>query len=340
MYIMGTSGMNTKNKSILTNLINNGLDAIRLNASHGTIKEFQDIVNYKNKNNYNIHILLDLAGAKIRVSDRLHTSLSINTGTKVLFCGEDVYDSYNKDAHSNLIVPLTIDNNSLITSPITSLSIKDGTLNFNIINISTRGILAISKNSGIIRETKGCNIPGLKRGNTPLSVNDKTILNWGLDNSVDIISQSFVEDPIDLLSLNNYIRSHSDLRPKILAKIETLIGFKNIDNILPECDGIIIGRGDLIPETSLLDAPYIEASIIAKTKSQNKDIFIATHLLDSMKKSSSPSLTEVECIYNYIKMNVDGFILCGETSFGKHPIKAVRVLKSLIERYQDNIEKQ
>lgn len=339
MYIMGTSGMNTRNKSILSNLINNGLNSIRLNASHGTIEEFQDIVNYKNKNNYNIHILLDLAGSKIRVSTKLQTTLSINTGTKVLFCGEDVYDSYNKNAHNNLIVPLTIDHNSLTTSSITSLSIKDGTLNFNILNISNRGILAISKNSGIIRKTKGCNIPGLKRCNNHLSIDDKTILNWGLNNSVDIISQSFLEDPIELKSLKNYIKSHSDLRPKILAKVETLVGFKNIDNIIPECDGIIIGRGDLIPETSLLDAPYIEASIINKTKSQNKEIIIATHVLDSMKKNSSPSFTEVECIYNYIKMNIDGFILCGETSFGKHPIKAVRVLKVLIERYQNSIEK-
>lgn len=337
MYIIGTSGMNTKNKSILSNLINSGLDTIRLNAAHGTTCEFQDIINYTQKNNHNIHILLDLAGSKIRVSNKLKNTLSINTGTKVLFCGEDVYTSLNTQKNI-LIVPLTIDNDSLIASPITNISIKDGTLNFNILDISSKGILTISKNNGIIRETKGCNIPGLKKCSNHLSNNDKKYLNWGLKNSIDIISQSFVEDSLDLIHLKNYIKSHSNSSPKVFAKIETLVGYNNINSILNECDGIIIGRGDLIPETSLLEAPLIEDIIINKTQSQNKKIIIATHLLDSLKKSTSPTLTEIECIYNYIKTNIDGFILCGETSYGKHPIKSVRMLKSLIERYQNNIE--
>lgn len=337
MYIMGTSGINTKNKSILSNLINSGLDTIRLNAAHGNIGEFQDIINYTQKNNQHIHILLDLAGSKIRVSNKLKTTLSINLGTKVLFCGEDLYPSPNTQKNT-LMVPLTIDNNSLITSPITNISIKDGTLNFTILDISSKGILTISKNNGIIRKTKGCNIPGLKKSSSHLSNSDKKYLTWGLKNSIDIISQSFVEDSLDLIPIKNHINSHSNSKPKIFAKIETLVGYNNINSILDECDGIIIGRGDLIPETSLLDAPFIEDTIINKTQSRNKEIIIATHLLDSIKKSTSPSLTEVECIYNYIKKNIDGFILCGETSYGKHPIKAVRILKSLIERYQGSIE--
>ena len=168
------------------------------------------------------------------------------------------------------------------------------------------------------------------------SDNDKKAIRWGIQNKVNIICQSFVEDKKDIDELKKFIEENNGDNdfPKIWAKIETLNGVKNVENILECVDGIVIGRGDLIPETSIEDTPVYEDKIIQiVTKSINKDIIVATHLLNSMKLGKVPSLCEVESIYNFIKVGVTGFLLAGETSVGKAPIKTAEFLHNLILKY-------
>ena len=148
--------------------------------------------------------------------------------------------------------------------------------------------------------------------------------------------QSFVEDKEDVEELKKFLdeNKNGDNVPKVWAKIETLKGVKNLERILSCVDGIVIGRGDLIPETSIEDTPIYQEKIIqAVTKFTNKDLIVATHLLNSMKLGKVPSLCEVESIYNLIKEGVTGFLLAGETSVGKAPIKTVKFLNELIVRY-------
>jgi Pyruvate kinase len=52
-----------------------------------------------------------------------------------------------------------------------------------------------------------------------------------------------------------------------------------------------------------------------------------------MKNGKMPSISEVESIYNFIKAGATGFILAGETSIGKAPVKTVEFLKKLVEKY-------
>ena len=196
---------------------------------------------------------------------------------------------------------------------------------------------------GIVRKGKGCNIKNLDRSVLSLSKEDKMAILWGIKNNVDIICQSFVENKEDVKSIKNFIDQHKtdDTNIKIWAKIETLNGVKNIDKIIEEADGIVIGRGDLIPETSIEDTPMYEEKIISEvSKNKDKDLVIATHLFNSMKVGKMPYLAEVESIYNFMRKGVTGFLLAGETSVGKAPVKTVKFLKNLIYKYENIIKEE
>ena len=124
---------------------------------------------------------------------------------------------------------------------------------------------------------------------------------------------------------------------KIFSKIETINGIKNYNRILNVSDGIIIARGDLVPECGLIESVKKEFELLNKLKRQvyYSEIIIATHVLDSMKHCTSPNINEVESIYNFIKNGVTGFLLAGETSVGKNPVKTASYLKKLIETYEE-----
>ena len=231
---------------------------------------------------------------------------------------------------------MNIKNKILNEKDYKEIGIKDNTMLFNVIGRNDELIRVVTVRGGIIRKGKGCNIKGLDRKVILFSEKDKNAITWGMKNKVDIICQSFVEDEKDIKEIKSYLNDNmlNQAKPKIWAKIETLNGINNMKSILSEADGIVIGRGDLIPETSIEDTPIYEEKIINETiKHKDKDIIIATHLFNSMKNGKMPSISEVESIYNFIKAGATGFLLAGETSIGKAPIKTVKFLNDLINKY-------
>ena len=119
----------------------------------------------------------------------------------------------------------------------------------------------------------------------------------------------------------------------IWAKVETPKGIDNLDEILEVVDTVVIGRGDLVPESGILNSVKLQEVAIERIKEKNKKIIIATHLLNSMKNGHLATLPEIESIYRFVKLGVDGFLLAGETSIGKAPIQTVKFLKDLLEYY-------
>ena len=249
----------------------------------------------------------------------------------MLFCGEDIYKKENGAFNSKKIIPLNLCNEILIKNTVEEITMKDNTMKFKILSIGSSGILAEAIKGGVIRAEKGCNIKGFKRESLELSIKDKIDLQWAVENKIDIISVSFVEKRDDICNIKRYLDSKS-FKPIIWAKIETPKGIENIKEILEGVDGIIIGRGDLIPESSITYVPIYQDMIIKASK--GKDIIIATHILNSMRDGMEPKLSEVESIFNHLKNGVNGFLLAGETSIGKVPISTVEFLNNLISEYR------
>ena len=336
MYIIGTAGPNIKEKSSIKGIIDNGVNVLRFNFAHGSEDEFLEFLKFTKDIDKNVKIVLDLSGTKIRVSNRFDYIYKIYEREEVYFCGEDKYESIKSSFNNKKLIPLNIKDELLHLKKYKEISIKDNTMNFRIIGKKDSAIKTITIKGGIIRKGKGCNIKNLDRGKFDLSENDKKAILWGIENQVDIICQSFVEEINDIKKIKEFLSKNSitEYKPTIWGKIETLKGVNNIKGIIKEVDGIVIGRGDLIPETSIEDTPIYEQIVMDEVlKEGNKDLIIATHIFNSMKNGKRASIAEVECVYNFIKAGVTGFLLAGETSIGKTPLKTVKFLKSLIDKY-------
>lgn len=337
MLVIATIGPSTKEKQVLRDVIDSGANMLRFNFSHGRIEEFEESINVARSIKKDILIMQDLSGSKIRVSDKLPYIIKLYNGEEVFFCGEDRYEEVKGDLvyESKKVVPLNISKEILRKNKIKCISMKDNTMFFETLNIEEDFIKVRVKKGGVIRAGKGCNIKGLNRNEIGLSEKDKEDIKWGINHNVDVICQSFVERVRDIDLVKKYINKESDnFVPKIWAKIETPVGVKNIDKLVKEVDGIVIGRGDLIPECSIEDAPIYEGKVIRICRKYDKDIIIATHILNSMKNGRRAELSEVESVYNFINSGVDGFLLAGETSVGKVPIKTVHFLNKLINKYK------
>ncbi len=115
-----------------------------------------------------------------------------------------------------------------------------------------------------------------------------------------------------------------------------MAGLNNYKEIMSFSDGIVIARGDLVPECSMEVSVEEEFKLLNNLRNENydKEIIIATHVLDSMKNTLNNSISEIESIYSFINNGVTGFLLAGETSIGKYPLQVVQLLNKLIKMYK------
>ena len=236
------------------------------------------------------------------------------------------------------LIPLNISSEIISNNNIEKISMKDGTMNFKVID-QNNGFLKVRViNDGIIRGGKGCNIPGIYFENKELTKKDKKSLKWAIENNIKMKSQSFVENKRDIDHIRKYIcEINGDLKSiKLLSKIETNLGVDNFKEIIRYSDGIIIARGDLIPECGLINSVDKEFDLLLKVKKyeKEKEVIIATHILDNMRKGIIPNINELESIYTFVNLGVTGFLLASETSIGNYPVKSVEMLKILINLYK------
>ena len=342
MHIIATIGPKSMDKDVLRGFVEGGVDIFRLNCSHFNESEFNRVIKYAREINEDVHIVADLCGKKIRVSEMLTCIYKIFPGEEVYFCGEDFYSKIEKENMGDMkLIPLTVKAESLIKSTIKTISLKDDTMNFEILEKRQGVIKAKVINGGVIRGGKGCNIPELDKSEVFLTNKDKINIDWALSKGVDIICQSYVDDKRDIDILNKYIKSKINKinkykKPKIWAKVETKIGMENLNSISNRVDAIVIGRGDLVPECGLINSVDLQSKAITDLVHKGSSVIIATHLLNSMKNGERATLPEMESIYTFVKAGVSGFMLAGETSIGKVPIKTVEFLKEAIISFDFN----
>ena len=338
MKIIATIGPNSSNRKVLAELINNGVDIFRLNFSHFYESEFIKILNDSRSIKKDISIMADLCGKKVRVAENLKNVFKVYINDIVYFCSSDVYSLIVNNNDKSKIIPLNIKSEIIEKNDIKKISMKDGTMNFDIIDKDKIFLKAIAKDTGVVRGGKGCNIPGADLGENSLNDKDKENLKWAIDNNIDIIGQSYVESSRDILCVREYIKkvkgNQNDI--KIFSKLETIIGLNNYKEIMNCSDGIVIARGDLVPECGMEISVEQEFELLKKLKSNkhNKEIIIATHVLDSMKSRLNSTISEIESIYTFINNGATGFLLAGETSIGKYPVQTAKLLNELIKRYK------
>jgi len=207
--------------------------------------------------------------------------------------------------------------------------------------IDTDGIAARCEviTGGMVSDRKGINLPGVQVSTPSLSKKDMADAHFGIEKGVDFFALSFVRQARDVLRLRHLLDEQDAPQP-IIAKIEKPEGWQNLDSILEECEGVMVARGDLGVEMAIERVPAIQKSIIEKARERGRFVITATQMLESMIENAMPTRAEVSDVANAIYDGTSAIMLSAETSAGKYPVEAVKVMARIACETEDSINRK
>ncbi len=298
------------------------MDVFRLNASHGThedhARRIKNVRALELELGRHTGILLDLQGPKIRLGTFKEGKCVLQDGAHFSITTQAVEGSC--EIASTTYVDLARD-----VKPGDPILVADGTVILKV--LSTDGVTAVCEvvHGGPISDRKGINLPGVAISTPSLSKKDIADAHFGVKQGVDFFALSFVRQAKDILRLRHLLEEVDATQP-IIAKIEKPEGYQNLEAILEESDGVMVARGDLGVEMALEKVPAIQKHIIERARLKGKFVITATQMLESMVENPVPTRAEVSDVANAIYDGTSAVMLSAETSAGKFPIEAVKVM--------------
>ena len=331
--IVATLGPACDSKEIIEEMMGVGVNVFRINFSHADydnvtqkIKEIREI---NLRNGFNVAILADLQGPKLRVGVM---------GEKVKLKKDDtfIFTTLKCEGTSEKAY-MTYQNFPKDVKPGEQILVDDGKLLFEV--IKTDGKTEVTTKvlrGGKLKSKKGVNLPNTSISLPALTEKDKQDALFAIKMEVDWIALSFVRHAEDLIELRNLITEHSDFRIPIMAKIEKPEAVARIQQITPHCDGLMVARGDLGVEVEMEKVPLIQKKLVLQAKKARIPVIIATQMMESMITSQVPTRAEVNDVANSIMDGADAVMLSGETSVGEFPVEVIHKIRSIIENVEDS----
>ena len=323
--ILCTLGPACDNEEIVRDLIKEGLDGVRFNFSHGThqehlerIKRFRKI---EKEFGLKLPCILDTNGSEIRLGN-FAEPVVLKEGQKYTLTTQEVPGDINQATVSHKGITKDL-------KPGDKVLIDDGLVELDVDSITDTDVLCIVKNSGKISSHKGVNLPGIKTTLPSLTEKDIEDIKFGVENGFDFVAASFIRTKEDCLNIKKYLKQFGGEHVKLIAKIENQEGLDNLDEILFECEGMVVAIGDLGMEIPIQRIPIEQKRIIRKCFRAGKIVIISTQVLESMKTNPRPTRAEVTDVSNAIIDGSTAILLSGETASGKHPIEALKYLNRI-----------
>jgi pyruvate kinase len=332
--ILVTLGPATKGVVTIRELINTGIDAVRLNLSHGSYDSFENMFDSIHtactQENTPLATLVDLQGPKIRVGELETPTVLLKTGNLIEITTDDIKGNENiiSTSYKSLVQDAKIGNKVLINDGLIRLTIQEKKISSLICKID---------NGGILSPKKGMNLPGMKLSTPSITQKDYEDLEFVLKHRVDYIALSFVRSADDVMELKNWLKDKGKNIP-VIAKIEKSEAVDNLDSIINIADGIMIARGDLGVELPPQDVPVLQKAIIKKCNQIGKLVITATQMLESMIHSPIPTRAEASDVANAVWDGSDVVMLSGETSVGEFPVRTVKMMNDILKKTELHFE--
>ena len=319
--IIATLGPASFNPEIISKLILNGMDVVRINMSHydgsTDLKSHIDFIrNEADKQNKGIGIIFDLCGPKIRVGKIAESSINIIKGNHYTL------------GVSRCDIPLNMDISFNSQSSKGLVKINDGILSFNILKVNNNSLEIVANESGEIIAGKGINFPGVTLNLPALTDKDKKDIELAVQLNIDWLAMSFVRTAEDYILINTELDKHKMSIP-VIAKIEKPEAITNLGSIIDSFDGILVARGDLGVEMPIKKLPILQKKIVNECLTKRKPVIIATQILETMINNSNPTRAEVNDIANAIYDGADAMMLSGETAIGSYPLESVEIMNEI-----------
>ena len=329
--IVCTIGPKSESKEMLTKLVENGMNVMRLNFSHGDFVEhgtrITRIREVCEETGKNVAVLLDTKGPEIR-------TVKLENGNDVLLTAgqEFILSTDQTIVGDNTIVAVTYEDLTKDLVIGNTVLLDDGLIEMTVKSITDTNVVCTVMNTGELGENKGVNLPGVKVQLPALSKKDKGDLIFGCEQDVDFIAASFIRKKEDVLEIRELLKANGGEKIQIISKIENQEGVDNFDEILAVSDAIMVARGDLGVEIPVEEVIFAQKMMIEKANKARKPVITATQMLDSMIKNPRPTRAEAGDVANAIIDGTDAVMLSGESAKGKYPAEAVEIMASICAR--------
>ncbi|TKC12573.1 pyruvate kinase [Pedobacter polaris] len=331
--IVATLGPASAKPDVLYSMFNAGLDVCRLNFSHGSQADHQEVLDtirsINKKYNYNVGILADLQGPKIRIGTVKDGGIHLVNGSRTVITTKECVGSEER-------IYITYENFPQDVKAGEIILLDDGKLQMRVIETNYKDeVVCEIVHGGILTSRKGVNLPNTKVSIPSLTPEDRKNLEFVLDNNVEWIGLSFVRNAEDIIELKDIIKARGKTA-RVVAKIEKPEAIANIDAIIAVSDAIMVARGDLGVEMPMEEVPLLQKMIVQKSRAASKPVIIATQMLESMITTPRPTRAEVNDVANSVLDGADAVMLSGETSVGEFPLIVIETMQKIINNIEEN----
>jgi pyruvate kinase len=320
-----TIGPASDSREVLEKLIRAGMNAARLNFSHGDFTSHGETIRKiraaSRATKRRVAIMADLPGPKMRIGEFREEPIELKPDDEFTLTIDDIIGNQTRVSVSFSRLPKAV-------KPEDMLFLNDGLIQLEVIKVEGNDVHCKILVGGELRSRKGLNLPGIDLGISAFTEHDYNCLKFAMENGVDAVSQSFVETRDDIAAVR---KAASDLGhdPFIIAKIERAGARNHMDEILEAADGIMIARGDLGVEIPIEKIAIAQKHIMRKANFMGKPVITATQMLESMTTNRRPTRAEATDVANAILDGTDCVMLSGESAMGEYPVEATSMLAKI-----------
>ena len=333
--IVGTIGPASERK--LEELFEAGLNACRINYSHGSYSEqkfkTEEVIRLREKMELPIPLILDMQGPEIRtgvLAAGTAEKVQLENGQKFTLINEDILGDKNKVSVSYKGLYKDVE-------PGTKILIDDGVIELRVDEIVNKDIVCTVVHGNALGSRKTMNLPGTIVRLPALKEKDIEDLKTACEHDYDYVAISFTRNADDIMQVRKILDENGGKDIKIITKIENIEGINNIEDIVSLADAQMVARGDLATETDFTEPPIMQKKIIRLANEQNKPSITATQMLDSMTYNPLPTRAEASDVANAIYDRTSAVMLSGECAQGDYPVECVKTMDKIALRVEPTI---
>ncbi|KZE15844.1 MULTISPECIES: pyruvate kinase [Sphingomonas] len=320
--VLATLGPASNTPEMIAKLFEAGADAFRVNMSHGDqqskVAVIEAIRGLEKQFGRPTTILADLQGPKLRVGRFAEGRVMLEAGQRfTLDRSNEPGDATRVELpHPEIFAAIARD---------ARLLLDDGKLVLRVLDHDDDKIETEVVVGGALSNSKGLNVPDVVLPMAALTPKDISDLHFAVDQGVDWIALSFVQRPEDLAEARKLIQGKAAL----LAKIEKPSAVARLEEIVEQCDGVMVARGDLGVELPPQSVPPLQKRIVETARRLGRPVVVATQMLESMITSPSPTRAEVSDVATAVYDGADAIMLSAESAAGSWPVESVAMMNDI-----------